>query len=102
MTDDGVVFGVPDTDFRKKGTMVIRDYDKDKIVVSPVTMYVDYNGKIKDPSKDAFIIGIGADGNMQFIRTFDNCKDEPKVLQCNLDNYIKADNISEIDESEKE
>ena len=97
MTDDGVVFGIPDTDFDKENMKTIRDEDDDKIKVLPVTMYVDYDGSKKDPKKDAIIIGVQYDGNIRFIRKR-GCKKTSKEVACQLDKYINSNTVSKAKE----
>ena len=98
MTDDGVVFGIPNTDFNEMGTIPIKDTDGDRVMVVPITMYVNYDGLDKDPKKDAFIMGISYDGAIYFIRTFENCTRKSKEVQCKLDTYVNSNSITRVDE----
>ena len=96
LTNDGVLFGIPDTDFDDIGKVVDKDYDGDKVDLVPITMYVDYKpSRIseKDPLKDAFIIGVKYDGTIQFVRTYGDCEHHPEHVQCKLDDYINANTV---------
>ena len=101
MTDDGVVYGIPDTDFDKENMETIFDEDNDTIRVLPVTMYVDYDGSKKNPKKDAIIIGVQYDGNLRFIRNR-SCKKDSKEVICQLDKYINAKTVSRVKEGTDE
>ena len=101
MTDDGVVFGIPNTNFDTKGTIKITDSDGDPVIAVPITMYVDFDESEKDPSKDAFVFAIEYDGTIHILRTYDKCTNESKEVQCKLDKYINSDTILDTNEDKK-
>lgn len=45
MTNYGVVFGIPDTDFVRTGTVKSKDSDNQTIDVVPITFYTNYEGR---------------------------------------------------------
>lgn len=103
MTDDGVVFGIPNTDF-VSNMLTITDSDGDKVKVMPITMYVNYDGTKKDPENDAFIIGVEYDGNLHFIETVNKslCAGKKQPVQCYLKEYANSKTIGIFDEELRE
>ena len=93
-TDDGIVWGIPDTDFVKKQVISIKDSDNDSITALPVTVYVDYkeNQTVKD---NAVVFAVTYDGKIYILKNIENvnCNDKSQEIQCKVDKYITATTI---------
>lgn len=100
-TGEGVVWGIPDTDFVKKNVITIEDSDGDPVVAVPITIYLDYN-EASTIEHDAIVAAITYEGRITLLRNIEgvNCKKDPKAIQCNIDKYINATTIK-IDDSTK-
>ena len=91
---DGVVYGIPDTDF--EATNVIQ-HQGDRIGAveyeyAPITVYPNFNLK-QDPSTDTMIIGVRYDGKIQILNNIDACEDGARSIYCNVINFIQSDSI---------
>ena len=90
-TDYGVVFGIPNTDFVKMGTVETRDFDNQKITAVPITFYTNYkDGQTVDDN--AFIVNITYDGKIYFGYSIDKskCTKSSSNMQCKLKKYVHA------------
>ncbi len=99
-TDEGIVWGIPDTDFVKKQVITIKDSDNDNIVALPVTVYVDYKEEqtVKD---NAVVFAVTYDGKIYILKNIENvkCNDKSKETQCKIDKYVAATTIK-LDQGE--
>lgn len=108
MTDDGVVYGIPNTNFQRTGVkyfkIIYGDSDYEKVYLLPVTMHVNYNANDTEQTDDAVIAGINYDGRI-FLPTLPNeiCSAQRPPLNCTkLDKYVNSNTISLTDEEENE
>ena len=94
MSESGVVYGIPDTDFESVG--IIKDADVGNL--TPVTIYTRHTDS-QSVDKYAFIVGVRADGKLKILYTVDceatNGKGE--YMQCNSVDYIKSETIKHMD-----
>ncbi len=100
-TNYGVVFGIPDTDFVKKGVIETLDANNNKITAVPITFYTNYRPgqTVKD---NAFVAVVTYDGAIYFKNTKDaNCSSNSKQMQCNLKQFIQATTVKRQSSSEK-
>ncbi len=108
-TDDGIVWGIPDTDFVKKGIITISDPDnsKNNITAVPITIYLDYKDKKSTLKQDAIVAAVVYDGRIKMLKNKDkgglsvtchNQSQDPVI--CKLDKYINATTIK-VDDSVK-
>lgn len=89
MNEDGVVYGIPDTDFSTTG--VIDHADLGKVV--PIVLYTNWReGETRKVDNDAFIVGVRYDGNIRILYTV-NCKKNPDNMQCRSAEYLQSDTI---------
>lgn len=63
-TDDGVVWGIPDTDFDSRGVATITE-EGIKYNYAPIAVYTNFENKSK--IKNAYIIGVDADGRIALL-----------------------------------
>lgn len=94
LTDYGVVFGIPDTDFVKKGVIEIEDANNNKIPATPITFYTNYR-EGQNVDDNAFVVAITYDGRIYFQKT-DGAKcnsKKTKQMQCRIKDYIKATSV---------
>ena len=97
LTDFGVVFGIPDTDFVKKGVIEIEDANDNKIPATPITFYTNYK-EGQNVDDNAFVAAITYDGRIYFQNT-DGAKCNNKAskqIQCNIKKYIQATSVKRI------
>ena len=94
MSESGVVYGIPDTDFEMTG--VVKDSDIGNL--APITIYTRFTEN-QSVDKYAFIVGVRADGKLKILYTVD-CDEEDaknKYLQCNSIDFIKSETIKHMD-----
>jgi len=97
LTDYGVVFGIPDTDFVKKGVIEIEDANNNKIPATPITFYTNYK-EGQNVDDNAFVVAITYDGRIYFQNT-DGAKCNNKAskqIQCNIKKYIQATSVKRL------
>ena len=89
-TSDGVVYGVPDTDFENVGVQLILDDTRrnrsHKYV--PITVYPNFDSK-KNINDDVMIVGVRYDGRIKMITQ--DCTDE--TISCNVLDILHSENI---------
>ncbi len=105
MTNDGVVYGIADTDFENIGvvefnlpsstvsgasTGALPVQSNIKEAYTPITVYTSWQ-KQKDISKDAFVIGVRYDGKIKIMNN-ENCA-SPKDLRCKAEEYLESEDI---------
>lgn len=99
-TDEGIVWGIPDSDFDKKQTIDIKDSFNNTIAALPITFYVDYkdDSTVKD---DGIVAAVTFDGKIYMQRNIEGvkCSKNSKEVQCKLDKYISAITIKADDRS---
>ena len=89
MNEDGVVYGIPDTDFSTVG--VVENEDLGNVV--PIVLYTNWKeGQTRTVNNDAFIVGVRFDGRIRILYTT-NCANNPDVMQCRSAEYLKSDTI---------
>ena len=93
-TDYGVVFGIPDTDFIKKGVINIKDVNDNDVVAAPITFYTNYR-QGQNVDDNAFVAAITYDGKIYFQQTDKaDCSDKKsKQMQCKIKKYVQATTI---------
>jgi len=86
--DNGVIWGIPDTDFKKTGVVKITNKNGFTSKYTPVTVYVssDYYKTDDDFKQYAIIYGVRRDGDITLIHTIKDCdnKDNKKFAQCDI------------------
>ena len=94
MTDDGVVWGIPDTDFNSKGVVQV-----DGITYAPITIYTNWekltkSGGVSTSKMDdnAFFIGVKYDGNIRILNNI-TCTSLSQALQCKAVEFLKSETI---------
>ena len=96
-TDEGVVWGIPDTDFSTLGVVKnAKDSDGDPITVVPITLYLDYK-EGQDPKDDAVVIFLSYRGQIA-IPDGTNWSNNPDNVQSKVMKYVSATTIK-IDDS---
>ncbi len=94
-TDEGIVWGVPDTDFVKYGVITVTDYDNDKVPAVPITVYLNYKDGYT-VTANAIVMAVTYDGKIVILKKLgDNvvCTDKSKEMQCKVDKFINATTI---------
>lgn len=100
-TADGIVFGIPDTDFVEDGVSNFTD-DTNRAAANnlartyvPVTVYPKWekNGE-NDFRNDTMVIGVRFDGQIRILNNDRNCPaDNNKRLACRLESILQSDDI---------
>jgi len=103
MTNDGVVYGIPDTDFDNIGVVTFRmerfrhERGDDLAHVAsvresyvPITVYTSWKTK-KDVSTDAFVIGVRYDGKIKILNN-EGCA-SPQDLRCKAEEFLESEDI---------
>ena len=94
-TDDGIVWGVPDTDFIRKNIVTVANYEGLDTQVLPITIYLDYQNE-QTFEKSAYVAAVTYDGRIMIPEGLNKtgmCKEYPKAPQCNIKKYINASTI---------
>lgn len=108
MADDGVVYGIPATNFQRSGVKSYKieysEQDSETLYLAPVTMHVNYNANNPLETKDAAIAGVNYDGRVFLLKLADDiCNADSPPLNCTkLDNYVKSNTISLANEENNE
>ena len=87
LNDDGVVYGVPDSDFVSFGIMNNPSFGN----LVPIVLYPEWDEN-KTLENDAFIIGVRFDGNIRVLNTI-SCNDNSEQMQCKFVDYLKSNSI---------
>ena len=97
MTDDGVVFGIPDTDFAEKGVITIKDANNNSVKAAPITFYTNY-AKGQTVDDNGFVVAITYDGRIYFKNTVGKACDsgKSKKMQCRLKDYVQSTSVKRI------
>ncbi len=92
MTDDGVVYGIPDTDFENVG--VLSNFYDERVKYLPITVYTDFEKSQKNNtfSEDAMYIGVQYDGNIKIFHPA-KCTVKDKNRYCKAEEYLMSDSI---------
>ena len=88
LNEDGVVYGIPDTDFDGLGTVSNNDLGR----VTPIVIYTSWK-EGQNVDDHAFIIGVSYNGSIRILNSGVNCEKKPESLQCRAKEYIKSDTI---------
>lgn len=89
VSDNGVVFGIPNTDFKKSNLALVKNAKGERTRYLPITMYPDVKKLDKSDAyeKYSFIVGLRADGAITVINDVD-CEKYPDSFQCNSDKIL--------------
>lgn len=96
MSNDGVVYGIPDTDFEDIGVVkftLSSDGAAGNVIQEayvPVTVYTSWKTK-KDISTDAFVIGVRYDGKIKILNN-EGCASKDD-LRCKAEAYLESEDI---------
>lgn len=101
-SDDGIVWGIPDTNFKDINTIEVNDYDNTKIKAVPITVYLEFK-QVSTLKNDAFVAAVTYDGRIKILDNFSNidCEKESRAVQCNIEKYIKSNSIEHDEETVK-
>ena len=88
-TEDGTVFGIPDTDFYKTGTKTLSGK-----YYTPITVYSNFE-KNSDAQSGAFFIGVRYNGETKLMTTVSSCNKEPEksYIQCLIGEYLSSNSL---------
>ena len=94
MTSDGVVFGIPNTDFESRNVIA---YSGTRVgarehMYAPITVYPNFEQK-QNPQTDTMLVGVRFDGKIQILSNTENCADESKDISCNILEFLHSDDI---------
>lgn len=86
MTDNGVVWAIPDTDFENTGVFI-----QDNFKYVPIAFYTNYKegATVED---DAFVFGVNSLGKITVIK-YNDCNSNDDKMHCKLKDYIHANTI---------
>lgn len=90
-TDDGVVFGIADTDFQSTGTIK----DDDIGYMTPIVFYPQWK-EGSTVKENAAIVGVSKYGRIKIMKTSGtNCSSASakEYIQCKVPEYLKSDTI---------
>jgi len=98
-TDDGIVYGIPDTDFLNENTTKVkiqRTNDDVEVAFVPITIYTNYDeAKIKnqtDMKNKAMFLGVRANGRIKVLNNI-KCTEESQEAQCKALEFIQAESL---------
>lgn len=98
MSNDGIVYGIPDTDFSNVGivdvnstvvgpTGINREITESYV---PITVYTSWKNK-RNVSTDAFVIGVRYDGRIKILNNTGCAR--PDDLRCKAEEYLESEDI---------
>ncbi|MBE7706874.1 MAG: type II secretion system protein [Cyanobacteria bacterium SIG30] len=85
MTDDGTVYGIPNTDFLTLNTMGTQNH-------VPITIYANWDKEEKRSIDNAFYIGVRFDGNIRILHP-DVCGTNNEKMHCKTETFLLSDTI---------
>lgn len=99
-TDDGIVYGIPDTDFITKNlqeTTIERASGEQQIRLLPITIYTDWEkiSENADYENDALFIGVRSNGEIRLINVGNvNCSNNSDAIQCKAMQYLQSNTLT--------
>lgn len=93
-SSDGVVYGIPDTDFETVGVFPYRSerVGAREHMYVPITVYPNFENK-QDVEKDTMLIGVRFDGKIMIFPKTEGCDEESRDISCNVLKFLHSSDI---------
>lgn len=96
MSSDGVVYGIPDTDFERTNVVPYRGtrVGAREHMYVPITVYPNFEQK-QNPQTDTMLVGVRYDGKIQILNNTEDCAENSIDISCKVLEFLHSDNIKE-------